>query len=100
MLVAFMLETVTAFAPVILQALPAATPVSVSVPEPPVRFVIPENVVVAFSVPAFPPVTCQALVPLVAANVSVPPPPVIEPLKVSTPEASVNVSVVLPPTKF
>ena len=98
--VAFMPDTLTAFAPVMLQLLPPATPVKVSLPVPPVRLVMPLNVVVVFSVPAFAPVTCHAFVPSVAATVSVPapPPPPIEPLNVATPLPKVKLSVPVPPT--
>src|ERR1051325_8667364 len=96
--VALMLETDTAFAPEILHALPAATPVNVSMPVPPASVWMSENAVDVLSVPALLPVITQALGPLVAASVLLPPPPMIEPLKVVTPAASVNVSAPVPPT--
>src|SRR5213078_906855 len=89
-LVALIPATVTAFGPVMLQLVAALGPVSVSVPEPPVRLVIPENVVVVFSVPALAPVIAHALVPFVAANVSVPPPPAMVPAKLDSPPANVK----------
>src|ERR1700687_435195 len=61
--VAFMPATVTALAPVMLHAVTAFGPVSVSVPVPPVSVSMPVKVVVAFSVPAFAPEMLQALVP-------------------------------------
>src|ERR1044071_6688343 len=95
--VALMLETDTALAPVMLHALPAATPVSVSMPVPPASVWMPENVVVVLSVPALLPEITQALVPSVAASVLLPPPPPIEPLNELTPAASVKVSASVPP---
>src|ERR1044071_4829359 len=98
--VALMLETDTALAPVMLHALPAATPVSVSMPVPPASVWMPENVVVVLSVPALLPVITHALVPSVAASVLLPPPPAIEPSNEATPVASVKLSVPVPPRRL
>ena len=70
--VAAMPSRLTAFAPVMLQALVAFRPVSVSVPVPPLKLSILLNVVDPVSVPALDPVDVQELVPSALDNVSVP----------------------------
>ena len=96
--VAFMPSRLTALAPVMLQALTTLRPVKVSIPVPPVKVPIAENVVVVPTVPALAPVLVHALAPFVAASVFAPPPPAIEPLNVVIPAANVKTSLLVPPT--